>query len=323
MNEFDERDDIEAQRLADALDALEGGVQAPTARIDDPEIAALLSTANALRGRLNEATQTPSFHSYRARSRAYILHSLEQQRRAPAAPSTRGLIPFARRHARWLVAAPVAAAAAAAGLFLFGEPAAAPSTVGRVPSPIATNRTTQNTDSELVRIQHAIALVATHSSEGRPVDAVVLRTITEGASAVANRIETSPQLFSKESVETYQRTVVAGNAVLSTAQATADSQGMLVAAQKTTQDGIVVAGRFLGDPAVATATPTATSTPTPTASATATATPRATATPTLTPTATATPAATVTPTATATPTAIPTATPAPTGTPEAEEPVRP
>jgi hypothetical protein len=316
MNEFAPSDELQAERLAAALDAVEHGEPTELHALEDPELTSLLSTAAAIRSSLDAATDTPSFHSYQARSRAFILHTLEEQGRDNQ--PVRGVVPFMRRHGRWFAVAPVAAAAAAAAFFFAGDPASAPPNPGDPSAGIAaTNQTSQTTEIELQRIQHAIALVADQAGRGKPVDAVVLRTITEGAAAVANRIELAPQLVSKEQAATYQRTLAAGNAVLGIAQASAGSENVLVAAQRATQDGIVTAGRFLGEPGGPTATPVAvpTATASPTATSTATATPSATATATPTGTATATPTATTTPTVTPTATATGTVTPTATGTP--------
>jgi hypothetical protein len=319
MNDFEQREGREAQRLAEALDAFEGDEVPEQVAREDPELASLLTAASSLRGSLLEATETPSFRSYQARSRAFILHSLEQQRAAKM--QRRGVIPFMQRHAHWAIGGSAAVAAAAAALFFSGEPAAAPGTgTGeRAPAVVATNRTGQTTEGELQRIQHAIALVANHAAQGTPVDTVVLRTITEGASVVANTIETKPESLSKEQVTTYQRTVVAGNAVLGAAQPAAGGENALAAAQRATQDGVVAAARFLADPtatATAVATPSATPAPSATVTPTVTPTPR----PTSTPIATAT----VAPTPTATPTAAPaTATPGATATSTAEPRVSP
>src|SRR5688572_1518513 len=164
MNEFEQRDGLEAQRLAEALDAFEGDEVPEQVAREDPELASLLTAASSLRGSLLEATETPSFRSYQARSRAFILHSLEQQHAARV--QRRGVIPFVQRYARWAVGGSVAAAAAAAALFLSGDRAAAPGTGEPAPAAVATNRTGQTTEGEIQRIQHAIALVANHAAEG-------------------------------------------------------------------------------------------------------------------------------------------------------------
>lgn len=279
----------EALRLAEVLDALEGGSPAPISALEDPELVSLVRTAGELRAALDDATQTTSHLSYRARSRAYILHTLEtQQVQHAAAQRQAGLVPFMRR--RWAVLAPAALAAAIAAFAFFTPHVGAPTGDG---SPAAaTNLTASSTDAELNRIQQALALLNARVLQGEPVDAPLLRTITESSAAVANKIDTAPASVSRAHVVTFQKALTSGNASLATAQPAAGSEDALVAAQRATQDGVVAAARYLG--ADGTPTPSATATATPTK----TATPRPTATATATPTKTATRSATATGTAT-------------------------
>lgn len=288
-----------ALRLAEVLDALEGGSPAPISALEDPELVSLVRTAGELRAALDDATQTTSFQSYRARSRAYILHTLEEQQAQHAgAQRQAGFVPFMRR--RWAVLAPAALAAAIAAFAFFTPHVGAPTTGDGSPA-AATNLTASSTDAELDRIQQAIALLNARVLQGEPVDAPLLRTITESSAAVANKIDNAPASMSRAHVATFQKALTSGNASLATAQPAVGSKDALVAAQRATQDGVVAAARFLG----------ADGTPTP--SATATATPTKTATPSATATAMATPTKTATPNAnanaTATGTATPTATP--------------
>ncbi|MFA7297653.1 MAG: hypothetical protein WC211_10805 [Dehalococcoidia bacterium] len=288
---------LEAMRLADVLDALDTGAPTPMSATEDPELASLVQTAGLLRDGMAASTETTSFQSYRARSRAYILHTLEEQHRAAeaarhAAQRRDGLVPFVRR--RWAVLAPVAAAAAVAAFTLattdVGAPTGGSSDGGAA---VASNRTAASTDAELDRIRQAVELLNMRAQRGEPVDASLLRTITETSSAVANKIEAAPQLVSREHVATYQRALTQSTTVLTTVQPAAGSEDALAAAQRATQDGVVAAARYLGTDA--------------TPSATATAKPSATPKPATTPTATAAPSATATPTAA--PSATPTATP--------------
>jgi hypothetical protein len=309
--------DVEALRLADALVTLELGGTPDISTAEDPELASLIRTVGFLRADAQEATQTASYLSYHARSRAYVLHTLEQRAPAPQPMSIetarsletrRGILshidPFLQRHRRWTFATPIAAAAAAAALFFFGVPAAAPAD-GEPRPAVASNQTAATADAELARIQFTLATIANRSANGQTVDATLLRTVTETTSAVANRIETAPQTISREHVANYQRTVATGNFVLGAAQPTAGSEDALAAAQRATQDGSVTAARFLGADE---ATPT---TVAPRPSVAATATP---------------PAPSVTPTATPTYTSTaptPTATPAPASAAGTEGAVRP
>lgn len=283
---------LEAMRLADVLDALEAGTPAPMSATEDPELASLVQTVGLLRDGMAAGTETTSFQSYLARSRAYILHTLEEQQRAAeaarhAAQRRDGLVPFVRR--RWAVLAPVAAAAAVAAFTLATTDVGAPTGSEGGPA-VASNRTAASTDAELDRIRQAVELLNMRAERGEPVDASLLRTITETSAAVANKIEAAPQLVSREHVATYQRALTQSTTVLTTVQPAAGSEDALAAAQRATQDGVVAAARYLGTDA--------------TPSATATGTPKPSATP-----KPATPTATPAPSATATPTAAPSATP--------------
>lgn len=290
---------LEAMRLAEVLDALEAGTPAPISATEDPELTSLVDTADLLRAKLGAITETASFQSYRARSRAYILHTLEEQQRTARLAEQRaqrrdGLVPFVRR--RWAVLAPVAAAAAVAAFTLATTDVGAPA--GGVEGPaIASNRTAASTDAELDRIRQAVELLSARAERGETVDASLLRTITETSAAVANKIEAAPQLVSREHVATYQKALTQSTAVLNAVQPAAGSEEALAAAQRATQDGVVAAARYLGGDGTATATATSTpaakptSTPTVKPSATPAATAQATATPTPAPTSTATPSA--------------------------------
>jgi len=329
----------EVQRLADALDALDAGDEPDIDEREDPELASLLSTASLLHDRLDEATETASFESYHARSRAYILHTLESD--ALTAPSGAGIddagtlehrggapgLPHIARidehrwfsgftRARWALLSSVAATAAALGLLFFVN--AAPDTPGGaggvdVGPPAAAGVNLTSPEDELQEIQAAVNAIRDRTSRGQPADAALLRTVTKSTAAVARVIDTQPTTITKESVANYLDTVNTARDVLNEVQPSADGGTALVAAQAATEDGQVTASRFLGNvPEPPTATPTATPTPTPTATPTATASP--TPEPTETPTATPTPEAT----ATSTPTAQPGETASPSPTVEAE-----
>jgi len=301
-----------------------------------------------LREHASDVTQTASYRSFHARSRAYVLHTLEARAGAAPAPApeqrggvVRRIDSFLYRHRRFTLATPVVAAAAAAAIFFFGAPASAPSEA-EPKAAVASNQTAGTADVELARIQYTLATIANRSASGQTVDATLLRTVTETTSAVANRIETAPKTMSREHIENYQRTLVTGNYVLGNAQPAAGSENALAAAQRATQDGNVTASRYLGADETpttavatskapdataaatsATATPGATATATPGPAATGTATPSASVTPSATPTASASPASTAAP---STPTATPasaTATPSASSTPDGAESVKP
>lgn len=313
-------DAAEVQRFADALDRLDAG-EHPRLHTDDAELASLLRTAGRIRLEAERLTDTPSFESYHARSRAYILHSLERNplEQAGGAPEDLRITPLHVRTHQWTrtrwatVSAAVATAAAAAALFIVSLTGSSGGGDGGgvdIEPKLGANLTTQSTEAELDRIRRAVSAIQEQVARGEPADASLLRTVTESTAAVAKVIETRPQAVSREAVATYLETVNTARTVLEVAAPQEGGVGALAAAQVATEDGQVTAARFLENvPATATAEPTGTATGTPTATSTPTRTPTA--------TPTATPTRTPTPTPTATPTRTPTAIPTPTSTPDA------
>ena len=110
----------DAERFAEVLDRIEAGGGVDLDPREDPTLAALTTVSAQLRDTARDSTATPRFESYRARSRDYLLHRIEREREALAAPASReperapqrGVagIPFLR----WNVLSPIASAAAAA-----------------------------------------------------------------------------------------------------------------------------------------------------------------------------------------------------------------
>ena len=110
----------DADRFAEVLDRIDAGGGVDLDPREDPTLAALTTVSAQLRDTARESTSTPRFESYRARSRDYLLHRIEREREALAAPASReperehrrGVagIPFLR----WNVLSPIASAAAAA-----------------------------------------------------------------------------------------------------------------------------------------------------------------------------------------------------------------
>ncbi|MFN8585326.1 MAG: hypothetical protein U0446_08410 [Dehalococcoidia bacterium] len=311
---------MEVQRLADSLDRIEAG-EHPRLRSEDAELASLLRTAGRLRIQAEHLTDSSSFDSYHARSRAYILHSLERDalEQAGGAPEDPRITPLHVRTRQWgrtrwaVVSSAVATAAAAAALFIIsltGAPGGNDGGVDVQPR-LGANLTSQSTEAELERIRRAVSAIQEHAARGEPADASLLRTVTESTAAVAKVIETKPQAVSREAVATYLETVNTARTVLETVAPEEGGVGALAAAQVATEGGQLTASRFLEN-AASTETATPEGTGTATATGTASATPSPTATPTRTPTATPTGTATRTPTAT--PTASATASPSPTAT---------
>jgi hypothetical protein len=324
-------DAFEVQRFADSLDHLDAGSQLDLDAREDPELAGLVQTAGLLRQHLADATESSSFESYHARSRAYILHTLEADHAASeplehrgGAPGDSGILRFEEHRrfggfsrARWALMSSVAAAAAVLGLVFFvsADQGGAPSDrsgAGVEAPALGANLTSP--EDELKRIQDAVNAIQDQTSRGEPADSALLRTVTESTARVAQVIETKPDTVTPQSVHTYLDTVTEARSALDKAGTSTEDGPALVAAQATTQDGQVTASRFLlGAAASATATPTASPTPT----VTPTATPTPTETPTATPTETATPDPTETPSPT------PTAEPTETVTPEPSATAKP
>lgn len=110
----------DAERFGEVLDRIEAGGGVDLDPREDPTLAALTTVSAQLRDTARESTSTPRFESYRARSRDYLLHRIQREREALAAPASReperehrrGVagIPFLR----WNVLSPIASAAAAA-----------------------------------------------------------------------------------------------------------------------------------------------------------------------------------------------------------------
>ena len=110
----------DAERFADVLDRIEAGGGVDLDPREDPTLAALTTVSAQLRDTARESTSTPRFDSYRARSRDYLLHRIERERAAQAAPASREPERAERRGVagipflRWNVLTPIASAAAAA-----------------------------------------------------------------------------------------------------------------------------------------------------------------------------------------------------------------
>ncbi|MDA0302263.1 MAG: hypothetical protein O2822_07025, partial [Chloroflexi bacterium] len=225
-------DTVDALRLAEVLERVESGRAPGLDPTEDPALSHLLLTAMRVRSELGTINNERAFQSFRTRSRAAILHSLE--------PSPR-VVPFYRRPR---ILAPFAAVAAAAAIAMasFGPSLLAndqPSTA------VATNLTPRSTSEELDRLAVAIADIQERTQSGQLVPAPLLRAVSEGTARVANIIEQSPERVSKETVTTYIQAAQNGQNVLKSVTVAQDAEGALAAAQRAANDGVVVAGRFL------------------------------------------------------------------------------
>ncbi len=314
----DAADLAEAQRLDEALEELASGREPDVDPREDPALAGLVQTAAVLQHLFADATDGPAFDSYRARSRAAILHRME---RAPVS-----LAAERRRRLRTRVVsvfAPMAAAAAAAAItFTAFAGGGLSGTPQLATGPTVENQTPRSLDAQLARLQTTLAEIASNTQRGVPVQTDLLRRVTEDNASVQQQIAAQPERVDPGTVAQYARAANQSRQVLQTAKPEAGAEGALSAAQVTADQGVVTAARYLeshGDAGTPVATETATATP----EATETATPTSEVTATETPTAdtTETPTSTVTATVQATGTAIPATTDAltpaasPSGTP--------
>ena len=222
----------DAVRLADALERDEAGLAVDLDPTEDPALAALIALAQQMRGPIAQATDPQSFHSFHHRSRAAILHALEEEERAPAVTA------FRPRASRLWFSLAGAAAAAAIGLAILGAPA------GR-PAPGGENLTVASTTDELDRIAVAIASIQQRSQRGESVPAPLLQDVIEGSARMSNLIEQRPDVISREAVTAYHQAVQNGAQVLDGATAGPGAEGALAAAQRAAKDGAVVATRYL------------------------------------------------------------------------------
>ncbi len=252
----------DALRLDAALERAEAGLAIDLDPTEDPALAGLIATAQEMRGPIAQATESQSFRSFHHRSRAAIIHALEEDR-APV------VTPFRLRASRLWFSLAGTAAAAAIGLVAIGGP-------GAGTAPGGENLTVASTTDELDRIAVALASIRQHRERGETVPAPLLRDVIEGSARMSNLIEQRPDVISREAVTAYQQAVQNGTQVLDGATAGPGAEGALAAAQRAAKDGAVVATRYLAVQPTSTATATATATPATTS--TPAATPRATAT---------------------------------------------
>ena len=282
MNELELQQQRRAERLSAALDAAEAGRDPDIDPREDPELAALLSTATALRKAWSEAEPATG---YAARSRSLVLATMELRREQLAGERERStpskVVPFYRR---WNVLAPVASAAAAAAVTLlittFGAsggpsggatdsatsatpPSPQPSLASAQPAPefdeaarppfVASldatpelgNLTSRSVVEELQRIEASLAAIETRAASGLPVEGPLLRGLTETTTSLASRIESDPDSVTGQTVVTFIQAAATSRTVLDTVQVSGNDSDALEAAQNAAQDGVVVASLFI------------------------------------------------------------------------------
>ena len=98
--------------------------------------------------------------------------------------------------------------------------------------------------ADLDRINELISTVASRVADGVPVEAELLRAITESTAAVADRIELQPDSVSRVQVIAYIQAAADGRSVLAAVRADAETKDALSAARRAAQDGVVVASTY-------------------------------------------------------------------------------
>lgn len=244
----------ETLRLADALESLDS----PADTREDPGLAALVRTAARVR---QAAAAVEPRREYANRSRAFLWGSL---RRTDETAATQAKLSRARRA---LLLAPFASAAAAAAVtamvFLAGSgggSAASPAgeSVVSVAAPVETpgfdesvaadasdNATALSLTAELDRIESALTDIEQRSGRLEIVEGDLLRQVTESTATVAKQIDDAPVTVSQEAVVSYIRAAHTGRVVLDDVRVAPQDAPALAAAQRTAEDGVVVASRYL------------------------------------------------------------------------------
>ena len=276
MNERERQEQLEAERLFEALEAIDAGRDPGVDPRKDPQLDMLLFTATALEETWRSAAPAPA---YAVRSRALILRSMEPgAEREPAA--TPNIVPFYRR---WSVLSPVASAAAAVAVTLFavtafgttnntnntnsvatpvqepllasaepvaplealGEPSRPPFVSSTAPAPIAPEVAGDPVVAELQRIESTLKAIEARAAAGLPVGGPLLRGLTASTANLASSIETDPEGVTEQAVITYIQATASSRTVLESVEVSQSDEAALQAAQQAVQDGVIVASRYL------------------------------------------------------------------------------
>ncbi len=273
MSELHREEEFAAERLASAIESAERGHPLDRRDREDAELAPLVAAAALLRRTWNAVTPDPAYFS---RSRAAVLASMRPPQAAGEAP-----LSWIERLRQSPFFAPVASAAAAglAAVFITlqlaggGDATVSPDPVSYAvtvtidtqiipvaipndsltaeltgpPPPQVPLRTIEN---ETVRLARAFEQVLELSRRGEPLDATLLRTITDSATFVTNQIENDPGSVDGVTVLNLTRPVSGGLNVLNTASAQLGAEGALTVAQLAAQETVLVAARwFAANPA--------------------------------------------------------------------------
>ena len=251
-------EEIEARRLAEALDALDAGGEPDLDPREDPELSLLVGLGRAMREDAEATTVGHGFRSYRHRSRAFVLHTLESEGVVRAAPAA--VLPFRRRV---LSFAPIATAAAAAlfavavlvgggdgdagGLVATRAGEADGALAAAIGGDSTGNRTAQLAGEELGRIRAALTEVDQSVNSGTPVSESVLRQITASTTALAKEIEANPGELDETTVAEYVLAADTSREALSRVPVAPGAESALAAARAAAEDGVVAATRYFQD----------------------------------------------------------------------------
>lgn len=254
--------EIEAARLAEALSALDAGVEPDIDPREDPELSLLVGLSRAMRDDAAAVTNDHAFRSYRHRSRAFVLHTLESEGLIEGARPQPAVLSFRQRA---LSLAPIATAAAAAmfaiAVLVGGTGDGGDTGTGLVAATIAPgseasagalgpaqpNQTALMAGEEISRIRAALDEVDASVTSGAVVSEAVLRQITASTTALANEIEANPTEIDSAMVAEYVLAADTSRAALSRVPIAPGAESALAAAQAAAEDGVVTATRYFQD----------------------------------------------------------------------------
>ena len=262
MNERARQEQLDAQRFAAALEAIEEGRDPQIDAREDPELATLLSTASAIGGTWHEATPNAG---YATRSRSLVLHSMTPRALVPVVRPARE--PFYRRWTRWGVLAPAASAATAAAVTFavmlatqsdpltvqpdrlaaaapverFDDAARPPVTDPFLLPESVASLNDRSIVAELQRLEAGLKLLQDQAEAGQPAPGQLLRAVTESTATVANIIDSAPESVTEKTVITYLQATNTSLSVLSGVDAADGDEGALAAARRAASDGYQVA----------------------------------------------------------------------------------
>jgi hypothetical protein len=272
MNEQERQEQLEAERLFAALEAIDAGRDPNVDPRQDPQLDLLLTTTAALQETWRSAAPAPAFA---ARLRARVLDAMQPTERAlvvqPAALTLYRRLRHQAARRRGILTPLLTAAAAAAVTFAImlaaeSDPTTtvvAPAVVSTAPverfddaprpplsepyllSDSLAGLTDHSVVAELQRIEAALKLIQERAETGRFVDASLLRVMTESTATMANIIETAPESVTEQTVITYLQASHSGQVVLSSVDAAEGDRGALAAARRAAEDGFKVASDYI------------------------------------------------------------------------------